>query len=468
MAGGSSSAWQSLTNRHRAIMNRILKYIVTAILLTMTALTVSFLQSCINDKMECPSEVEENEDGFHLRFTIMTKTDGRTRAADIDGDQEGAGYENYIDVNDIKYLIFDKNQRFITDITAKTKTVAANGNYTVYNVEATVNDPYFYNNITGNVDFYLLALANHKEWNITVPTLKKGDDLEMLFTDGLVMKAIPQTSLLQSGVISDVHFPMSGLQYFSVPGSMLLTSGKEAPYDISLATGKDLNMLRALVKIEIIDKINIADDGVFNDAIDNQGENGYLRIDKVEINGFMSRGSLLPAFAQWSKNSVLETQQVDAPTIPSSALYKLPPILGEDNKFGSFEGFSDYSIDFLQDEYASSLRKDKCPVFSGYVYEYLKTADQMQEVPATQQPYFRVTTRGHSENGVVVAESMVLPLRMAKYTNGTAASADNFPQLLRNHIYRFEISGIGSGLTVNWTVCEMDAPKDPIVIPPFN
>lgn len=447
-------------------MNRILKYIVTAILLTMTALTVSFLQSCINDKMECPSEVEENEDGFHLRFTIMTKTDGRTRAADIDGDQEGAGYENFLDVNDIKYLIFDKNQKYITDITAKTKTVAANGNYTVYNVEATVNDPYFYNNITGNVDFYLLALANHKKWNITFPTLNRGDDLEKLFTDGLVMKAIHQPSELQAGDISDVHFPMSGLQYFSVPGSMLLTSGKEAPFDISLATGKDLNMLRALVKIEIIDKINIADDGVFNDATDNQGENGYLRIDKVEINGFMTEGSLLPAFAQWNKNAVLETQQVDAPTIPSSALYKSPPILDEDNKFGPFEGFSGYIIDFVEDDYARSLRKDKCPVFSGYVYEYLKTADQMQKVPATQQPYFRVTTRGYTDENV--APSLVLPVRMAKYTNGTAASADNFPQLLRNHIYRFEISGIGSGLTVNWTVCGMDTPEDPIVIPPFN
>ena len=92
----------------------------------------------------------------------------------------------------------------------------------------------------------------------------------------------------------------------------------------------------------------------------------------------------------------------------------------------------------------------------------------MQEVPATQQPYFRVTIRGHSENGVVVVEPMVLPVRMAKYINGTATSADNFPQLLRNHIYRFEISGIGSGLTVNWTVCGMDTPEDPIVIPPFN
>lgn len=434
----------------------------------MTVLVVSSLQSCINETMECPPEDVKTDAGFHLRFTILTRTDGRTRAADIDGDQEGAGYENYLDVNDIRYLIFDNNQQFITDITAETSTVVANGSYTVYNVSANIDDPYFYDNLYGTVDFYILALANHSQWGITIPVLNRGDKLETLFTNGLAMNVIPQTSQLQIGNTElGQHFPMSGLQHFRVPGNMLMTSSKDAPYDISLATGKDLNMLRALAKIEIIDKINIADDAVFDEATDNEGYNGRLRIDKVEINGFMTQGSLLPAFNQWNRNSVLETQQVISPTIPSSSDYELPPLLNEDNSFGSNTGLSGYILDFLPDEYARSLRTDKCPVFSGYVYEYLKTSDKMDGIPATQQPYFRVTTRGYSEGNIQV-ESMVLPVRMATYTNGSATSADNLPQLLRNHIYRFEIAGIGSDLKVNWTVCDMDTPDNPITIPPFE
>lgn len=418
------------------------------------------MQSCVNDMGDCPPEEVVKEDGFHLRFTIMTRNDARTRAADIEGEQEGAGYENFLDIKDIKYLIFDKDLKFITDITAKTETVAANANYTVYNVVANVDDQYFYDNLNGIVDFYILCLANHGGWGITIPELNRGDNLGDLFSDGLVMTTTPVTSLLQYALY-DVgqKFPMSGLQHFRVSGSMLMTSAEGAPYDLSLAAGKDLNLLRALAKIEIIDKINIKEGTAFDEGYDNDNinGNGRFRIDKVELNGFMTRGTLLPNIYQWDRNSVFETQQVMAPTIPTSSEYKLPPVLNADNSFGSSDGFSGFILDFIEDDYASSLRKDKCPVFSGYVYEYLKTSDQMNGVPATQQPYFRVTTRGYtSPDGLVEAESMIFPVRMAAYTNGTATSANNLPQLLRNHIYRFEIAGIGQDITVNWTVCEMD------------
>lgn len=428
---------------------------------------MSCFQSCINEKSDCPSVEVNNEGGFHLRFTIMTRTDGRTKAADIDGDQEGAGYENYLDVNDIRYFIYDNNQNFITDITTKTTTVAANNNYTVYNVEANVDDQYFYDNLHGTIDFYILALANHKDWGINIPAPNRGDNIQNLFANGLVMNTTPITRLLQDALsVAGQKFPMSGLQHFRVPGSMLMTSAEGAPYDLKLATGKDLNMLRALAKIEIIDKINIEHGKVFDEAADNAGMNGRLRIDKVEINGFMTRGTLLPAFNQWNRNSVLETQQVIAPTVPTTSSYQLPPVLDADNNFGQIGNLSGYIIDFMEDEYARSLRADKCPVYSGYVYEYLKTASQMNNVPATQQPYFRVTTRGYTApDGQVIAESMIFPVRMAEYTNGVATSADNLDQLLRNHIYRFEIAAIGTNLTVNWTVCDMDNASANI---PFN
>lgn len=435
-------------------MNRIIQHIKTSILLMAIAVSAVGLPSCVNDMGDCPPEEVVKEDGFHLRFTIMTRSDAKTRAADIDGDQEGAGYENFLNIKDIKYLIFDKDCKFITDITAKTETVAENANYTVYNVVANVDDQYFYDNLNGIVDFYILCLANHSGWGITLPTLERGDGIDELFMDGLVMTTTPVTSLLQYALY-DVgqKFPMSGVQHFKVPGSMLMTSAQGAPYDLSLATGKDLNLLRAFAKIEIIDKINIVEGGVFDEDYDEDviNGNGRFRIDKVELNGFMSQGSLLPDFNQWNRNSVFETQQVIGATIPTSSQYIAPA------DFGATEVVAESRVSFLRDEYASSLRTDKCPVFSGYVYEYSKTVSQMDGLSVDKQPYFSVTTRGYTaSSGQVVAESMVFPVRMANYTNGVATSANNLPQLLRNHIYRFEISGIGQDITVNWTVCDMD------------
>ena len=114
-----------------------------------------------------------------------------------------------------------------------------------------------------------------------------------------------------------------------------------------------------------------------------------------------------------------------------------------------------------RDKFASSLRQDKCPVFSCYVYEYSKTSSQLIGLPATQQPYFIVTTRGYSIDGQVVSQSRVVPVRMADYnaSNGSPTSENNLAGLMRNHIYRFEISGSFQNIQIVWTVCEMDNPQ---------
>ena len=177
----------------------------------------------------------------------------------------------------------------------------------------------------------------------------------------------------------------------------------------------------------------------------------------MELDGFMNRGNLIPSESQWNTNGVFETQQVAVSSVPESAVYMTPPALNPDNSIDNSHTH-DYILDFVEDEYARGLRRDKCPVFSGYVYEYSRFSSQMAGVETSHMPYFRVTTRGHTDpaSGEVLAESMVLPVRMAKYTNGEATPQDNLDALLRNHIYRFEISGIGQEMTVKWTVCDMD------------
>ena len=158
----------------------------------------------------------------------------------------------------------------------------------------------------------------------------------------------------------------------------------------------------------------------------------------------------MPSFGQWrDKNDVPypETQQVDNPTVPASATYALPPAITTDNLAGLNLATASYARQFVLDQVATEAREDKCPVYSLYLYEY--TLMPVAQVPLDQQPYFVVSTKGDEQN-----QSRTFALKMANYINGEAGA--NLSQLLRNHIYRFEIAGINQDLTVNWTVCEMD------------
>lgn len=409
------------------------------------------------------------KDGIFLRFSIITKNEARTRVADITGDLTGSSYENYLDVSDIKYLLFDKDKNFLADMTATMKIVSVSDDYSLYSVQANIKDSYFLDNLNGFIDFYLLVLANHSGWDITIPSLTRGDSMETLFTNGLVMNILPETNKLQNSLSPSSesndkqYFPMSGLQHYRIPGSMLMTSAEGAPYDLSIATKKNVNLLRAFAKIEIIDKINIKD--VYTEGVDGKyfyggnddpaGQNSWLRIDKVEINGFMNQGSLIPSISQWINSDADETQQVKDPTIPSSAQYILPTDFPD--------GATDIQVtpgaqsNMFPDEYATQARTDKCPVFSGYVFEYSALAPQLNNIANTQKPYLSITTRGHTDaQGNQEAESMTYYIRLANYTNGAATSNDCLDRMLRNHIYRFVVTGISQDIQVYWTVCNMD------------
>lgn len=423
-------------------MKRFLLHI--DLLISMLSIMI-VLSSCVNDSSECPAAT--SKESFRIQFQIATKAEGTTRAADLYGQQEGSGAENFLNVNDIKYYLFDKDLNFITDISPDATTTAANDLFTLYNVVAEVDDDYFLENINTTLDFYILVLANHSQWVSTLPEFYQGENITSFFYNGVVMdKGIKDTANLLEDVNNptSVHFPMAGLQRFTFHGSMLLTTDSKLPYDISLSTGNRINLLRALAKIEIIDKINIAEGAEFDEEYDNNG----FRIKEAYFNGFMASGTLLPAYNQWSRGVVTpETQQVEVPTIPEGAIYNLPPVLYGDNMIGSSEGLTNYSLSFEKDQIATSSREDKCPVYSCYVYEYSKL-----NIDLARQSYFTVTITGSTDPEI---ESMTFPVRMATYENGVATSDSNLENLLRNHIYRFEISAIQQELTVNWTVCPM-------------
>lgn len=414
-----------------------------------------------------------DEDGwFQIRFRICTRNIESSRAADTDGNEEGSAAENIINLNDIRYYIFDKNGNFLIDLTPgidKERSMAITKDYSLYEVVAKINHDktdYFKNNRNGTVDFYLMAIANYSRdsgyGDVTLPVFTSGNAINEMFDSPYtpVIDHLPETGkLMKAAAESDPDkrscMPMSGLQRFTLSGTWFETQASEVPVDISYITGKDLNMLRAAAKIEIIDRINMKPEVIYDEATDGK----RIRIRGASFNGVMKKARLIPMKNQWQRNSTFETQQVENPSVAGSG-YMLPPALAADGSIshGSINPIDPYSLSFVYDEVETMKRADRCPVYSCYVWEYLKS----NQIPEDQLPYLSVTV---SNPDAVAADAtvqdVIIPAtttyNMRLLTDMTPTAKDPTPQesILRNHIYRYEISGAGATMTIKWTVCPM-------------
>lgn len=445
------------------MISRFQSYIkATAAALLTAACTLT--SACISDSDDCPAPVTPvtppDNSNLSIRFTVVTRHDTRTRAADTDGDIVGAPAENYIDLDDITFLMFDRNRLFLQSFSTGAKVIADNSYYTSYTVNATITETYFSESNTENIEFYIMALANGRTLGMPFPWVQRGitsiDDIcSPKGSPAFSIKPDPflLIDIKPPATTNNQYFPMSGLQRFTVTKTQLAASTKENPVDLSVTD--NLNMLRAVAKIEIVDQINIT--GGYD--ADRDGKKPE-RIDKIEINGIYHNGTMLPSIGNWNRNSTIQTQQVLTPTIPAGAPYYNPTPYSQ-NADELQPNTTDRIIEFEYDQYATSLRTDKCPVYSCYVYEY----DKSLLSAGMQVPYLRVTLKGDAGH-----KSPIMPMRLASYTNGIAVA--DVETLLRNHIYTYEIVSVSEdtptpqAATVKWTVCSMDTCK--ITIPPFN
>lgn len=410
---------------------------------------------CVYDFDNCPSP--ENED-VKLRFTVVTRASpdtgpGRTRAADISGEQAGTAAENYLNLagRDIRFLLFDGDKKLLRDFTPDTDITAAPGStdYITYTVHATIAEPYFAKVADNDTDFYIMVIANGRPHSLRAFGLAPGvttiQDVSEQLT-AFVQKSYIKTESgaeiawtpSQPGKADGEYIPMAGLQHFTLAKGAF-DSGPEGFVNLSGDGGKDINMLRALAKIEIIDKIGVA--GKFD-----KEDKTRIQVEKAELFGRFSTGTILPSYGQWNRNGVLETQQVTAPTIASRLDY-IPPT----DDIGNPERAS--LIEFYEDEEATARREDECPVFSAYVTEYSST-DIEEKLP----PYVRITVKD-PEKG-----SKFYRMELAEYKDGSPGK--NLDALLRNHIYRYEIVSVSQPdepgeegtLNIRWTLCPMDVP----------
>lgn len=457
-------------------MNRIRHLIrlcaLTAMLFALASLFTSCLWVMEKDTVDSPSLPIEEEDSFQLRFQICTRTINSSRADDKAEEEEGSVAENIINLNDINYYIFDKDQNFLLDLTPDIDTersFAISSDYSLYEVVAKIDaskTDYFKRSSTGTVDFYLLALANFSEKSgyeeVQFPELGLQNNLTYMFTSPAtpVIMSLPNTEKLMKAATNDAsrnYFPMAGLQYFSISWTWFETPFGEAPVDLTALTGKKLDMLRSVAKIEVIDRINLKPDEIFDEETDA----GEIRIESVCINGVMKNARVLPTLNQWKGNPVFETRQVTEPSIPDSYIYLSPPPLNDNGSIlpDNIETGDPYRLPFVYDAVETQKRVDHCPVYSCYVWEY----SHKEEIPTAQLPYLSVKVKNPKEVSsdatlpdVETPESTTYNVFLKSDMTPSAKEPYHIISLLRNHIYRYEISGAGTSMTIKWSVCPMD------------
>lgn len=456
-------------------MDRIRHLINIGVLTAMLAAAASLVVSCAlvteKDFEPAPSApVEEDDDSFQIRFRICTRTVGNTRNPDIDGQEEGSAAENVINLEDIRYYIFDKDGNFLLDLTPdidESRSSVISEDYSLYEVVAKIHESstdYFKKNKAGTVDFYLMALANYSSNSgyADIGYLNNSDNinsLEDMFKSPVtpVINSLPDTERLLSAAVVDrpAYFPMAGLQRFALSGSWFETQAGDIPIDLTYLTGKNLNMLRAVAKLEIIDKINIKTGATFDPVKDA----GNPRIQGASIDGVMKTARLLPSINQWRRNSVFETQQVENPSITAAADYLSPPALGPDGSVSASVPDYRYGLNFVYDAVETMKRADRCPVYSCYVWEYSGMAD----IPEARLPYLSVTVSNPDDvdadaalQGVAIPETATYHVRLMSDMTPAAVNPEPMQSILRNHIYRYEISGAGTKISIKWSVCPMD------------
>lgn len=407
------------------------------------------LVGCINDDSLCDKDEEiKPGEGITIEFSLTTSrpVKGSTRALiDPSGTlQDGSLAENYLDLNNLTFLLFDdKPEPELLQIISPYVEADNTTPYIKYKVTAFISDQYFLHATTSQLTFSIVVLGNYQSLTPRRFGFAKGMKLADLFDKTKVGTfAMPVSNNWGNSWIPSIlpggngqqrgYIPMAGMQTFTVAVSDLRASTPESPLVISTdANGKDINMLRALAKIEVIDKI-----GFINNSQPDKNSRSW--IEKVELIGHSTRGSIFPTLAQWNRSgNPYETQYVRTVSIPSDNT-----CLGEQPTNGLTTDNDNATVNFFEDKDAVELRpNDDCQVFSCYLTEY-NPNDRGTAYPM----WIRLTVHGP---GTAQSSSTLYRLEPAPYIDNTPG---DLLSILRNNIYRYEIMGIGSTVDLNLIV----------------
>lgn len=449
--------------------------------------------SCVNESPSCPA-VDDESDNVTLQFIVATRTPGDSQRDarggqeapspskapanpddDCYDDERGFAAENFIDVTDVQFLLFDDNGILLRPFYPEVSVQDADF-YTNYLMKATFTEPYFDRMIseakaanalaTTDVSFSIMVIANGKGMHAVPFALYPGvTTIADVARELRTFDTPPHYESFTVGdIVSKVYtpwspsiaekrlIPMAGLQKFTIKAVELASSSPNEPANLTPDTNTAIPMLRTMAKIEIIDHLEFSTTEEYDpDAL-------RMKVDKVELCGFYSKGTLLPwmganapgYISQWTNVST----QVTSPTNPGD--YYLPPVEFSESGYGTSDNIFNFGNPIVTTGYNKGF-----PVFSLYIPEYSLSWLSDADV----KPYIVITL----ENSDSDQGGTIKKLELSTYQNGKPVANSDIPFMLRNHIYRYEINGADNPqniISVGFTVCDMFTPE--IDIPTFN
>ena len=436
----------------KTFISNILSVRVTRLSLVGALLSVA-VSGCISDEIPCRPETDE--ESMTIQFTIHSRPSDSPRdlsRAVSRAEVVGSADENYIDINDIQFLLFDADGVLLRPFFPQ--IVEHDGDYTWYELRASFAEPYFttaIDNGTG-ATFSIMAIANARShnaqnigmavWQTTIDNIA-GQLRTYESPEGYNdIQYGPDGTLISNdyrgwspSIAGKRYIPMSGLQKFTVSNEDLKKSSPENPIRLYERYGKDIAMVRTLAKIEVIDHIDIPE----GQPYDPENREGFS-IQKVELCGRTDRATLLPWMGtadpalgytpQWTEAST----QVTAPTVPADSYIAPEPF--SISGYNKSEGILSVTIPTVDKNYL-----DGFPVYSLYVSEYAHAL-----IGQLEDPYIVITLNG--TNG-----SPVRKMPLTTYTDGKPG--EPLPTLLRNHIYRYTVTSVES-IGIDFTLNVVD------------
>lgn len=431
-----------------------------SVFLILATVASSFLGGCglVNEPGD--TSCLEPSDTVHLRFKVSTavNTTGYdlTRSDDMDHTEEDSllpQIEDMINVRDFAFFIFVGDGDDAPLICASTNIFESTdpnmnitGSMGFYNVSVFIRkdlikkyldkdelDP----NSGTLIKLKLVVIANSNarrnatggNWTSLPQIILGGDDSATTFGEFMTEAQKltyemtsdfydPDASSISYKVVGMI--PMFGIKQFQVTEAQAYKSRPEERIYLG-----EINLLRAMSKIRIIDNIP-------------KSESGYPAITGASFTYASSTGGILPINAK----SYVDGTQVHTANIPQQTDLNSTTVSFLNNPAGYQVIGTDGSIRTLPEWliYSPEQRivQGDVPVMKIFVKPYANADDTYFDVP------------------------------MSGYKNVTFPWPGSPGYLLRNHVYTLQVddASIPLGLTLNWTVCPMD--EVDIDIPPFN
>ncbi len=385
------------------MLNKLLHNILSFLPVAIFAMLTGMLGACSNDIPQLPAEDAEIQE-INVKFRISTSSETQTR--NVIFEQYGSPIENSIDADDFAVLLFDDNgvEKRLLEILYLDGATAPNATLTPLGMgDYTLNvklDPELYSTSSR---FSIVALANWdslREKNDEIELIEGVTTLESLFEHTFRLNNEGGSGGTESWMPdNDSLIPMFGVLYCSLGGYSTSLYNEANPMEMGM-----VNLLRALVKIEVIDN----------------SSNPLAEIKSITLNRRNTRGYLTHRYAA-SGN----TEQVTSANVPA--------MIGESNP----AGYSNTPINF---------RKEG----KKYVV-YVPEIELSEEMALKTREYIDVTI---AYKGVTEVRHILLaPYDKSGNPYVPRDGWDNvWKALLRNHIYRFTINSINVDPNLELTV----------------